>query len=241
MDAVSLQFNDIISSLENVRYSYFNNNIPVSFYRIIKSIIKKIDKAGIIQHIYLHNAMSLNNSTDLLNNLYISERNFFDEEGEAENCKNVLEYIAKYMNCTCTYSDNTIYFINYNSLETIKTFTVYNLADDTTSSQTIQDSTININECIYQSNGNISINDQYNKVVVIANTNSADTTLPDMFEGLVNENADLNKYYESTRTIDEINYTILNAFFKPNEDYETERPDVSEITPDNAASTGSYF
>ena len=132
----------------------------------------------------------MNSSTDLLNNLYISERNFFDEEGEAENCKNVLEYMAKYLNCTCVYSDDSIYFINYNSLDTIKAFTVYNLANDTTSSKTITDTVINVNDCIYQSNGSISINDQYNKVVVIANTNSADTTLPDMFEDLINENTD---------------------------------------------------
>lgn len=241
MDALSLQFNDIISSLESVKYSYFNDNVPVSFYRVIKYILQKIDKAGIIQHIYLHNAMSLNGSVDLLNNLYISERNFFDEEGEAENCKNILEYIAKYLNCTCLYSDDSIYLINYDSLSSIKSFTTYNLVDDTTSSRTISDAIINVNDCIYQSNGSISINDQYNKVVVIANTNSADTTLPEIFENLVNENADQNKYYESTQTIDDKNYTILNAFFKPNENYETNRPDVAEITPSNVTNTGSYF
>ena len=93
--------------------------------------------------------MSLNGSVDLLNNLYISERNFFDEEGEAENCKNILEYIAKYLNCTCLYSDDSIYLINYDSLSSIKSFTTYNLVDDTTSSRTVSDAIINVNDCIY--------------------------------------------------------------------------------------------
>lgn len=36
-DNLSLQFNDIISTLDTVQYSYFNNNAPVSFYQLIKT------------------------------------------------------------------------------------------------------------------------------------------------------------------------------------------------------------
>lgn len=248
MDELSLQFNDIISSLENIKYSYFNNNAPVSFYQLIKNIIQRIDKAGVIQKIYLHNSMKLDNSTDLLNKLYIIERNFFDEEEEAENCKDVLEYIAQYLNCSCMYYDNSIYLINYSALDMVKEFTVYNIGDDTTSIIDITDSALDINSNVYETNASISINDNYNKVVVIANTNSANTMLPEMFEDLVNENADANKYYESTAMVDDVDYTILNAFFKANENYELNRPYsildfefVDEVTPDTAGYGGSYF
>lgn len=253
MDELALQFNDVISSLETVRYSYLNNNEPVSFYKAIKTIVQKIDKAGIIQNIYLHNALQLNGSTDLLNNLYVSERNFFDEEGVAENCKDVIESITKYLNSTCIQFGDSIYFIDYSSLDSIKQFTKYNLSDNTNIIQTVSDAVIDVNSNIFQSNGNIGISEQYNKIAVIANTNSANNTLPDMFEDLINENADPNKYYESNRSNNGKNYTILNAFFKTGEDWLLDRPrervdidspiltPVPEVTPDNADNGGSYF
>ena len=247
-DNLSLQFNDIISTLDNVVYSYFNDNAPVSFYQLIKNIIERVDKANIIQNIFLHNSIKVNNSSDILNNLYIIERNFFDEEEEADNCKNIIEYIAKYLNCTCMYFNESIYLIDYASIDTIKEFTIYNLKNNTTGSTIITDEAIDINKNIYETNASISINDNYNKVIVIANTNSANSTLPDIYENLENENVDANKYYESNSTVDGVDYTVLNAFFKANENYELNRPysilelkPVDEITPDNAGYGGSYF
>lgn len=247
-DNLSLQFNDIISTLETVQYSYFNNNAPVSFYQLIKNMIKRVDKANLIENIYLHKSLKLNNIDDLLNNFYIVERNFFDEEEEPENCKNILEYVAKYLNSTISYFDNSIYIIDYSAIDSIKNFILYNLTDDTTSDVTLSDDINDINSNIYQTNATISINDNYNNLVIIANTNSSNSTLPDMFEGLINENSDPNKYYETAATVDNVDYTILNAFFKPNENYETNRPyniitleEVKEITPDTAGYGGSYF
>lgn len=247
-DNLSLQFNDIISTLDTVQYSYFNNNAPVSFYQLIKNIIKRVDKANLIETIYLHKSLKLNNIDDLLNNLYIVERNLFDEEEEAETCKNILENIAKYLNSTITYFGNSIYIIDYSAIDSIKDFVSYNLTDNTTSNVTLSSDIIDINSNIYQTNATISIGENYNKIVVIANTNSSNSALPDMFEDLVNENADTNKYYESTATVDDVDYTILNAFFKANDNYELNRPysilelkPVDEVTPDTAGYGGSYF
>lgn len=247
-DNLSLQFNDIISTLDTVQYSYFNDNSPVSFYQLIKNIIKRVDKANLIENIYLHKSLKLNNIDDLLNNLYIVERNLFDEEEEPETCKNILENIAKYLNSTITYFGNSIYIIDYSAIDSIKNFILYNLTDDTTSNVTLSGDIIDINSNIYETNAAISIGENYNKIVVIANTNSSNSALPDMFEGLINENSDPNKYYETAATVDNVDYTILNAFFKPNENYETNRPyniitleEVKEITPDTAGYGGSYF
>lgn len=247
-DNLSLQFNDIISTLETVQYSYFNNNLPVTFYELIKNIIQRVDKANLIENIYLHKSLKLNNIDDLLNNLYIVERNCFDEEEEPETCKNILENIAKYLNSTITYFGNSIYIIDYSAIDSIKDFVSYNLTDDTTNNVTLSGDIIDINSNIYETNATISIGENYNKIVVIANTNSSNSALPDMFEGLINENSDPNKYYETAATVDNVDYTILNAFFKPNENYETNRPyniitleEVKEITPDTAGYGGSYF
>lgn len=67
---------------------------------------------------------------------------------------------------------------------------------------------------MYYANAAISINEQYNKVVVIANTNSNNTIIPDWDDDLINQNSDPNKFYETHRSIEGKDYTFLNAFFK---------------------------
>ena len=111
---LSLQFNDILSSLNNYNYTYLNEKQSiVSFYQVIKHIISQIDSNGLIKNVYVHNAKKINDTTDLLNNLFILDRNFFDEANEAENCKDVLEYIARYLGMTCYYYGDSIYFVDY--------------------------------------------------------------------------------------------------------------------------------
>lgn len=99
---------------------------------------------------------------------------------------------------------------------------------------------------MYYANATISINEQYNKVVVIANTNSNNTIIPDWDDDLMNQNSDPNKFYETHRSIDNKDYTMLNAFFKSKNNWNWQKPNVlgvvlEEITVDNADSNGSYW
>ena len=73
---LSLQFNDILSSLGNYNYTYLNEKQSiVSFYRVIKHIISQIDTNELIKNVYVHNAKKINDTTDLLN-ISILDRNF---------------------------------------------------------------------------------------------------------------------------------------------------------------------
>lgn len=244
---LSLQFNDILSSLENYKYTYVNDSQSiVSFYSILKYIINKIDSNNLIKNIYVHNSKRINGTTELLNNLFILDRNFFDESEEAENCKDIIEYISRFLGTTCYYFEDSIYFTDFNSIKTIKEYTKYNLNDDTNSVVTIDDGLIDVNSNVYYANAAISINEQYNKVVVIANTNSNNTIIPDWDDDLINQNSDPNKFYETHRSIDNKDYTMLNAFFKSKNNWNWQKPNIlgvplEEITVQNADSNGSYW
>lgn len=245
---LSLQFNDILSSLENYKYTYVNDSQSiVSFYSILKYIINKIDSNNLIKNIYLHNSKRINGTTELLNNLFILDRNFFDESEEAENCKDIIEYISRFLGTTCYYFEDSIYFTDFNSIKTIKEYTKYNLIDDTNSVVTIDNNVIDVNSNVYYANAAISINEQYNKVVVIANTNSNNTIIPDWDDDLINQNSDPNKFYETHRSIEGKDYTFLNAFFKSKSNWNWQKPytllggTIEEVTPDNAAAIGSYW
>ena len=244
---LSLQFNDILSSLENYKYSYVNDSQSiVSFYSILKYIINKIDSNNLIKNIYVHNSKRINGTVELLNNLFILDRNFFDESEEAENCKDIIEYISRFLGTTCFYSEDSIYFVDFNSIKSIKEYTKYNLIDDTNSLVTIDNNVIDVNSNVYYANATIGINEQYNKVVVIANTNSNNTIIPDWDDDLINQNADPNKFYETHRSIEGKDYTFLNAFFKSKNNWNWQKPNVlgvvlEEITVQNADSNGSYW
>ena len=244
---LSLQFNDILSSLENYKYTYVNDSQSiVSFYSILKYIINKIDSNNLIKNIYVHNSKRINGTVELLNNLFILDRNFFDESEEAENCKDIIEYISRFLGTTCYYFEDSIYFVDFNSIKTITEYTKYNLIDDTNSVVTIDNNVIDVNSNVYYANATIGINEQYNKVVVIANTNSNNTIIPDWDDDLINQNAAPNKFYETHRSIEGKDYTFLNAFFKSKSNWNWAKPNVlgvvlEEITVDNADSNGSYW
>ena len=248
-NSLSLQFNDVLSSLENYKYTYVNGSQSIaSFYSILKHIINKIDSQNLIKNIYVHNSKRINGTTELLNNLFILDRNFYDESEEAENCKDIIEYISRFLGTTCYYFEDSIYFVDFNSIKSIKEYTKYNLSDDTNSVVSIDNDVIDVNNNVYYANATISINEQYNKVVVIANTNSNNTIIPDWDDAddLINQNSDPNKFYETHRSIDNKDYTMLNAFFKSKNNWNWAKPNVlgvvlEEITVQNADSNGSYW
>jgi len=75
---------------------------------------------------------------------------------------------------------------------------------------------------IGSNNCTISMGDVYNKINLIANTNSINDLIPDAVDNdddIVNQNDNPNKIYESTVTIDKVNYTLLNGYFKSNGNY----------------------
>ena len=248
-NSLSLQFNDILSTLASYQYEYVSdatNNIT-STYQIIKHIIKRIDEDKIIKNVYVMSNKTIEGKNDLLNSIYLNERNFFDEKGESENCKDVLEYISQYLNTTLYYQDEALYFVDYQALNRYDKYIQYNLENDTiTKDIVLSDKVSNVNSIIYEANATIELNELYNQITVIANTNKYDDLIdsPTDEGDLTNQNTDENKYYETKKTINNEEYTYLNAFFKSKGNYNylvpfsvnydtKERFNINEVTIDN--------
>lgn len=106
---LELQVYDALSSLEYVPYQTDLKDI-LSF----RSTIDKIfSTAGIsFSGFYAH---AFSNKT--LNDLYISEQNWFDEDGEAMSCKEVLEDLMKWCGLTMFCVGTSVYCIDYNLLK----------------------------------------------------------------------------------------------------------------------------
>ena len=64
-----------------------------------KEIQKEIERRfkDACNKLYIPTTVALNGNTDILSNLYIQERNFYDEKDEPEKCDSVIGEILKYL------------------------------------------------------------------------------------------------------------------------------------------------
>ena len=242
---------DSIAQLENIKYSYIDNKGAIrSFYEVMVYILDKIDSEKIIDKIYLHNALQVNASNDLLNKLMIQERNFFDEEEEPETCKEVLEDILSYLGMSLIQFEDKYLILDYQAIKTGNyKFIVYDRNDKTNQTVILPSDLRNLQDIgIYESNASISLGNVYNKINLISNNNGVDNLIPELFDedDLVNQNTDANKYYE--KKVED--YSYLTAYFKSKENWETFQLDgvfggtgIPEITIDNVDSVtyGAFF
>lgn len=118
-----------------------------------------------------------------MNICYISECNFYDEDGVPMKCKEVLEEICKYFNLTMYVDGQNVYMIDYCAIRNgIDSYYRYDLSDDTGTSVTISRSHTIGNTTELVDTSNISIGNTYNKVGVEADIYPFDKMIPDMFD-----------------------------------------------------------
>ena len=251
LNLVELQAIDSISVLENRKYSYINSSEIYfkSFKDVIMHILDIADPGKVLGKLYFHkaNRISKEATASLIEDIYIHERNFFDEANEPMNCRDVLEEILKYLGMTLIQYQNAYYMIDYDYIKNESlSFFVYDRMNNTCESMETHSALLNVYSIgIAESAGSISLGDVYNKVSVVANMNQITTLCPKLLDDekdIVNQNSDPNKYYISNRDIDGKNYTLLNSFFKSKENWDYLSPSFSfldvpvkdaEITIDN--------
>lgn len=236
-DLLSLEFIDTIAQLENTKFTKSENTIN-SFLNVICGILDMIDADKAINQIYLHSSLAIDSSSDLLNKLFIQERNFYDEEGEAETNKEVMEDIISYLGMTLIQFEDKYLILDYQALQNNNyDFTVYDRTAGTATDVTLQSDIRNLKEIgVAEANASISLDDVFNKVSVIANTNQIDDTVADMTDELTNQNTDPDKYYETT-----IDGTVYVSAYFNSSIFTTTKPRTfgydtplypEEITPD---------
>lgn len=250
LNNIEIQAVDTLSILDNKKYSYINPSEIYfrSFKEIIMYILDVADPGKVINKLYFQktNRISKVDESSLIEDIYIHERNFFDEASEPMKCGEVLEEISKYLGMTFIQYQDSYYMIDYDYIKSDNLyFFVYDRTNGTREGVTIPSKLLNVHSIgVSESAGSISLGDVYNKVSVVANMNHITNLCPELLDDekdIVNQNSDPNKYYISSRDIDGKNYTLLNSFFKSNNNWRylreydliTGSEQTGEVTIDN--------
>ncbi len=248
-DLLTLEFIDTIAQLENTKFQKSDNKIS-TFMAVMDRVLKVVDKDRDIKKILLQSSISLNDSDDILNKLFIQERNFFDEEDEPETNKSVLEDILTYLGMSMVQYKDAFFILDYDAVTKGNfLFVEYDLVAGVSKVKTIEKDERFLSDIgVYEANGNISLGDVFNKVSVIAVNNPIKDILRGLFDEstLTNQNKDPNKYY-STDTGEEV---YFSAYFNSSA-WDNMKPVISsfqdqtiqEVTDQNVneITSGSFF
>ena len=243
-ESLSIEGVDSLSVSGNIKYKYITGASGIkSFKDIMLYVFNQIDPSQIIKYVYIQNNLKVDSDSDILARLGVQERNFYDESEEPQSIKEVLEDLALFLGMTITqYKDSYYIYCNDAVSAGISGFTRIDRTTEESATVELDLEVKNLSDIgIYEASGSISLGDVYNKINVIANTNSVQDFIPDAIndeDDIVNHNSNPNKYYESTATIDGDTYTVLNGFFKSKGNYYHNSPSVGEVTGSNVDSIG---
>ena len=177
VDTISLEAIDSISVLDGIKFKSQNKDV-VSFEKLLRNILSPVG----VKDLYVSNNVQVYSSSgtdSILDKLYISEMNFFDEKDMGETyddvcwtCKDVLEGILRFLGYVAICYEDDLYLIDYDSIKSGNSqYHKYTLSN--TSSPTLI--TLNHTHKIigtdhYNSDSTVSLDKVYNKVSVKADT-----------------------------------------------------------------------
>ena len=189
MEEIEFEASDTISSLQYFNYEphYINGKMTVTFHDIITDIM---DKCTLINSFYLTEKTysdSFQSKPMLFSNFYISEENFYSEEGEPWKMSEVLEEICKYMGLVCFQYNDSVYFMDFDKYKAAGTLSGYKYSKSGNDWEReyvlIADSPNSITEESYRNTGaDISLDDVFNKVTVKCSYYNFEDVLPDIFD-----------------------------------------------------------
>ena len=161
---LQLEFVSALSALQSVEFVK-NNDTTITLLQLIKNAISFTNNT--YNNIYIPSTFSIK-----LNEISVSQDNFFDEENKPMTYYEIIEEIAKIFGWYVTDINNNIYFVDvdylgnclqYNS--TLSSYSAINLV------QTIQENTVPNAD----NNTKLSLLESYNKINVIASDYEADS------------------------------------------------------------------
>ena len=247
-DTLTIEAIDTVAQLENVDYTYIDKTDSVgifSFLDVLSHCFDAVDTNHVITDLYVDSTIAVNSSSPILDNLYIKERNFFDEKEEAMKCDEVVSSIMQYLGLTLIQYKNAFYAISTEKLNSAYTLTHYTYSSNTWQQGANVTLTLPIKTTsqIGQSGSNVtvSLGGVYNKVTVIANNNPLDNILPeqDDEDDIINQNADPNCQYEEDYSApDGTAYKLVSGFFKSKQNWDYTKPynqsgEIDEVTLSN--------
>lgn len=250
-EEIEIEAIDALSTLQYYDYTTITStkNI-VSFKQIIDKLLLKCNA---YKEYYVSNNTQLDSQTEdkLIENLYISEQNFFDEDDEVMSMQEVLEEICKYLNLSCVADGDVVYFLDYDAIKNnINTYYKYSLTNTATTATLVTlQHTHAIEGNSYAENGQqISLDNVYNKVTVKDSLYSFDSIIPSIWDEKYLEN-----YGEDWAYVEEVNEEYkgdkYKCFFKyyKNKNYKSyyynkdTRQSVFNITNVDYKTTQNYI
>lgn len=231
LDLLTLECVDSISNLGSVDFR--KSGEITSLIAIISRLLDMVDSEKLASKIYIPKSVSLDGNTDILGNLYIQERNFYDEKNEAEKADEVVGSIMQYLGFTMMQYKDAYYIIDPDSISGNTSFLVYDRETGTTSNETLDLSARNVMDIgIAKGTGTVSLGGVYNKVTLIANNNPLSAILPDFDneDDIVNQSSNPDQSYTESYSFNDINYELLSGFFKSQSNWIYKKPSTADIS-----------
>ena len=198
IETIEVECIDGLSTLQYIKYT------PVGEAKTVRSFREIVDH--ILQQCHCYNKWLVTTnigvpgvSASVMDQLYISESNFFEEKSDerktdtdtAWTCQEVIEQISQYLGCSVMAYGPNVYFVDYDAVKATPNRVRYymytvgsNAAPTVTSSGT---STIAIEKgSHYEGTARLSMGDVFNKIIVKCTLNDYDDVLPDFFDGAQN-------------------------------------------------------
>ena len=198
IETIEVECIDGLSTLQYIKYTPVDTDKAVrSLSEIVRHILRQ---CNCYSTLYVSTNSSVPGvSGSILDNLYVSEHNFFETKSDekktdadaAWTCREVLEQIAQYLGCSVVAYGNKVYFVDYDAAKagngTLQWYS-YSVNNDAAPSLT---TTIETPIAIghgshYDGTAKLSMGDVFNKISVKCTLNDYDDVLPDLFEGASN-------------------------------------------------------
>lgn len=196
IDTIELEAVDAVSTLKDVRLpknpaSYIYRSFIDFVLSLLQDTACEIPNSGYRGYLYIpesYNTLNNQSVSDVLNMLYVSEANFYDDDEEHSPWTKyeILEEIMKFMGWTLVPFGDDVYIIdyryinNYNSLSYQK----YTISNGEHIAYTSTKQQIHITKDTNAAGGepSFSLDDTYNKIELSDNLYKIDDIAPDLFD-----------------------------------------------------------
>lgn len=205
-EEIELSCIDALATLQYIKYTTDKKKVT-TLLSIINKAIKNCN--AYTGFVFSANTQLNNTNIDsILDKLYISEQNFYDDKKPEESdtdvawtYKDVLEEICKFLGVTAVADRDLVYFLDYDAIKNgINDYYKYTIDNPTPEKITVSfNKTITADD--YSNSGaSLSIDNVYNKVKITDDLYTFDEILPDMFDRAINITADSDTTLQNSNT-----------------------------------------
>lgn len=192
-EKIQLECIDALSSLQYIKYKSTTKTV-LSFLEIIRKLLQACNS---YKYFYISNStqLAINGTASILDKLYISEQNFFDDKKDDETDddvawtdQDILEEICQYLGVTAVADGDSVYFLDYDAIKNgYNDYYKYSVSGTDAGTLTTVSFSKTITAIDYsESDSKLSLDTVYNKVTIKADLHTFDDVIPDVFDDSTN-------------------------------------------------------